>query len=218
MVIDERMPKTNLGTRGHDVAAGCLPLAHGTVDLAEGQLTVEGVNADFLLGLLDRKLRTSGSRDGRRRMVGDGKLASAQLEHRLAPDVSGHGVGAHGQQGLAYRGLANHQRKLDGLAGGNRAGHECLAADHVAVHQGLRRQADILESGKPTLVGDGQLACLGIISHADRADDLAVLGKARARLLPREHHAIDAEVAVVGVIAVVAAIHVVGNAVLGHSS
>ena len=108
VVVDERMPKTNLGTRGHDVAAGCLPLAHGTVDLAEGQLAVEGVNVDLLLGLLDRKLRTSGGSDGRRRMVGDGKLACTQLGHRLAPDVSGHGVGAHGQQGLAYRGLVNH--------------------------------------------------------------------------------------------------------------
>ena len=218
VVIDERMPKTNLGTRGHDVTAGCLPLAHGAVYLAEGQLAVEGVNANLLLGLLDRKLRTSWGGDGRRRMVCDGKLACTQLEHRLAPDVSGHGVGAHGQQGLAYRGLANHQRKLDGLAGGNRTGHERLAADHVAVHQGLRRQANILEGGKPALVGDSQLARLGVISHANRADDLAVLGKARARLLPGEHHAIDAEVAVVGVIAVVAAIHIVGNAVLGHSS
>ena len=218
MVIDERMPKTNLGTGGHDVAAGCLPLAHGTVDFAEGQLAVEGVDADLLLGLLDRKLRTSGGGDGRRRMVGDGKLACAQLEHRLAPNVSGHSVGAHGQQGLAHCGLANHQRKLDGLAGGNRTGHERLAAHYVAVHQGLRRQADILEGSKPALVRDGQLACLGVISHADRADDLAVLGKARARLLPGEHHAIDAEVAVVGVIAVVATIHIVGNAVLGHSS
>ena len=108
MVVDERMPKTNLGTRGHDVTAGCVPIAHGAVYLAEGQLAVEGVNANLLLGLLDRKLRTSGSRDGRRRMVCDGKLACAQLEHRLAPDVSGHGVGAHGQQGLAYRGLVNH--------------------------------------------------------------------------------------------------------------
>ena len=97
VVIDERMPKTNLGTGGHDVAAGCLPLAHGTVYLAEGQLAVEGANADFLLGLLDRKLRTNGGGDGRRWMVCDGKLACAQLEHRLAPDVSGHGVGAHGQ-------------------------------------------------------------------------------------------------------------------------
>ena len=132
--------------------------------------------------------------------------------------MSGHGVGAHGQQGLAYRSLANHQRKLGGLAGGNCAGHERLAAHYVAVHQGLRRQADILEGGEPTLVGDGQLACLGVISHTDRADDLAVLGKARARLLPGEYHAIDAEVAVVGVVAVVAAIHVVGNAVPGHSS
>ena len=132
--------------------------------------------------------------------------------------MSGHGVGAHSQQGLAYRGLVNHQRKLDGLTGGNRTGHERLAADHVAVHQGLRRQANILEGGKPTLVGDSQLARLGVISHANRADDLAVLSEARARLLPREHHAIDAEVAVVGVIAVVATIHIVGNAVLGHSS
>ena len=131
--------------------------------------------------------------------------------------MSGHGVGAHSQQGLAYRGLVNHQRKLDGLTGGNRTGHERLAADHVAVHQSLRRQADILESGEPTLVGDGQLARLGVISHANRADDLAILSEARARLLPREHHAIDAEVAVVGVVAVVAAVHVVGNAVLGHS-
>ena len=112
----------------------------------------------------------------------------------------------------------NHQWQLDGLAGGNRTGHERLAADHVAVHQGLGRQADILESGEPTLVGDGQLARLGVISHANRADDLAILSEARARLLPREHHAIDAEVAVVGVVAVVAAVHVVGNAVLGHSS
>ena len=218
MVVDERMPKTNLGTGGHDIAAGCLPLAHGTVDFAEGQLAIEGVNADLLLGLLGRKLRTSGGGDDQRRMVGDGKLASAQLEHRLAPDVSGHGVGAHGQQGLAYRGLANHQRKLDGLAGGNRAGHERLAAHYVAVHQGLRRQADIIEGGKPTLVGDGQLARLSVISHANRTDDLAILSEARARLLPGEHHAIDAEVAVVGVIAVVATIHIVGNAVLGHSS
>ena len=108
MVVDERMPKTNLGTGGHDVAAGCLPLAHGAAYLAEGQLAIEGVNANLLLGLLDRKLRTSGGGDGRRRMVCDGKLACAQLEHRLAPDVSGHGVGAHGQQGLAYRGLVNH--------------------------------------------------------------------------------------------------------------
>ena len=218
VVVDERMPKTNLGTGGHDIAAGYLPLAHGTVDFAEGQLAIEGVNADLLLGLLDRKPRTSGGGDGRRRMVGDGKLANAQLEHRLAPDVSGHGVGAHGQQGLAYRGLANHQRKLDGLAGGNRAGHERLAAHYVAVHQGLRRQADIIEGGKPTLVGDGQLARLSVISHANRTDDLAILSEARARLLPGEHHAIDAEVAVVGVIAVVATIHIVGNAVLGHSS
>ena len=176
------------------------------------------MNADFLLGLLDRKLRTSGSRDGWRRMVGDGKLACTQLEHRLAPDVSGHGVGVHGQQGLPHCGLANHQRQLDGLAGGNRTGHERLAAHNVAVHQGLGRQADILEGGKPTLVGDGQLACLGVISHANRADDLAILSEARTRLLPGEHHAIDAEVAVVGVIAVVATIHIVGNAVLGHSS
>ena len=218
MVVDERMPKTNLGTRGHDVTAGCLPLAHGAVYLAEGQLAVEGVNANLLLGLLDRKLRTSWGGDGRRRMVCDGKLACTQLEHRLAPDVSGHGVGAHGQQGLAYRGLANRQRKLDGLAGGNRTGHERLAANHVAVHQGLRRQANILEGGKPTLVGDGQLARLGIVGHANRADDLTILSEARARLLPREHHAVDAEVAVIGVIAVVATIHIVGNAVLGHSS
>ena len=151
-------------------------------------------------------------------MVCDGKLACAQLEHRLAPGVSRHGVGVHGQQGLAYRGLVNHQRKLDGLTGGNRTGHERLAAHYIAVHQGLRRQADILEGGEPTLVGDGQLACLGIVGHANRADDLAILSEARARLLPREHHAIDAEVAVVGVIAVVATIHIVGNAVLGHSS
>lgn len=168
MVIDERMPKTNLGTGGHDVATGCLPLAHGTVDLAEGQLAVEGANTNLLLGLLDRKLRTSGGGNCRRRMVCDGKLACTQLEHRLAPGVSRHGVGVHGQQGLAHCGLANHQRKLDGLAGGNRTGHERLAADHVAVHQGLRRQADILEGGKPTLVGDGQLARLGIVGHANR--------------------------------------------------
>lgn len=77
VVVDERMPKTNLGTGGHDVAAGCLPLAHGAVDFAEGQLAVEGVNANLLLGLLDRKLGTSRSRDGRRRVVGDGKLACA---------------------------------------------------------------------------------------------------------------------------------------------
>ena len=218
VVVDERMPETNLGTGGHDVATGCLPLAHGTVDLAEGQLAVEGVNADLLLGLLDRKLGTDGSHDSRCRVIGDGELAHAQLEHRLAPGVGSHGVGAHGEQSLACGSLANGQGQLDGLAGSDRSGHERLAAHHVAVHQGLRHQADILEGGKPTLVGDGQLARLRVIGHANRADDLAVLGQARARLLPGEHHAVDAEVAVVGIVAVVATIHVVGHAVLGHSS
>ena len=218
MVVDERVPKTNLGTGGHNVATGCLPLAHGAVDLAEGQLAVEGVNADLLLGLLDRELGAGGSHDGRCRMIGDGELARAQLEHRLAPGVGSHGVGAHGEQGLACGSLANSQGQLDGLAGSDRSGHERLTTHHVAVHQSLRHQADILEGGKPTLVGDGQLASLGVIGHANRADDLAVLGQTRARLLPREHHAVDAEVAIVGIVAVVAAVHVVGNAVLGHSS
>ena len=94
-------PTADLGFAQLDLSRGVRPVSYTHLDVYKRQV-------DLLLGLLDRKLRTSGGSDGRRQMVGDGKLASTQLEHRLAPDVSGHGVGAHGQQGLAYRGLVNH--------------------------------------------------------------------------------------------------------------